>query len=74
MQLSNKERSIAYRALYGYAQWCRDRAAECAQKTSEAPIEAVGQAFAEADAADALRARLETDRIASSQASGEVKP
>jgi hypothetical protein len=61
MELSAKDRSILYRALYGYAQWCRDRACECAQVTSEAPICAVGEAFAEADATDNLRARFTHD-------------
>lgn len=73
MELDRKERSIANRALYGYAQWCRDRAVVCAQKTSEAPIEAVGQALAEADATDALRARLQANWLARSRASGEVE-
>lgn len=67
MELDRKERSIANRALYGYAQWCRDRAAQCAQKTSESPIGAIGQALAEANAADALRARIQADWRASSQ-------
>jgi hypothetical protein len=61
MEFSAEEKLIIRRALYGYAQWCRDRAWECAQKTSRAPPEALGQAFAEEDRALALHKRFASD-------------
>lgn len=56
--ISEREILIVSRALSGYSQWCNDRAAECAEKTSRAPTGAVKQAFDEADAAMALRKQL----------------
>jgi hypothetical protein len=61
MDFSSEEKIVMRRALSGYAQWCRDRACECAQKTSRAPPEAVGQAFAEEDRANTLYKRFQAD-------------
>jgi hypothetical protein len=60
VEFSSEEKMVIRRALSGYAQWCRDRAVECAQKTSTAPPESVGQAFAEEDRAKALHKRFMT--------------
>lgn len=66
MEFTDEEKMVIRRALSGYAQWCRDRACACAQKTSKAPPESVGQAFAEEDRANALYRRF--------AANTEVKP
>jgi hypothetical protein len=58
MDFSDEESMVLRRALYGYAQWCRDRACACAQKTGKAPPEAVGRAFEEEDRANALLKRF----------------